>query len=204
MSRSQKTILTALVLTTVSVFVAVGWLSFGETLRASVPIGRVAAPADDPDGGSITIWAIGDSLMVGSSDLLESTVPGIVIDAEVGRPMSDGIEVLEEKLATGIPDVLIVALGTNNGVTPSQIAQLMQLADDVDEVIFVNVSVPRPWETATNTAILRAASGYSNVTFVNWKARSGSNEGVFRSDGYHLTQTGNSMWVDAIVAEIMD
>lgn len=204
MSRSQKILLTALALATVGVFAAVGWLSYSGNLEVTASFRGILAATDESDDVTNTVWAIGDSLMVGASELLESSVPGVVINAEVGRPMAEGIDVLEEMLTLGDPDVLIVALGTNNGVTPDQIGQLMQLAEDVDEVIFVNVAVPRSWETATNTAILRAASGYTNLTLVNWKALSGSDDGVFRSDGYHLTQSGSIIWVDSIVAEIAD
>ncbi len=80
----------------------------------------------------------------------------------------------------------------------------MFLTSDIDEVVFVNVVVPRPWEFATNTVFLDAVSAYASVRLVDWNAGSGTASGLFRSDGYHLTTKGIDAWVGMIMAEVMD
>jgi len=166
--------------------------------------GPVSTTRDDTSNGSTAtplIWAIGDSLMVGAMEQLTAAWSKIVIDAEVGRSVEGGIDVLEHRLATGSPDVLVFALGTNNGATAEQIARVMRLASDIDKVVFVNVAVPRPWEAASNIAILEATGTYANATSVDWKTGSATGNGLFRADGYHLTADGVSLWVDMIMAE---
>jgi len=147
----------------------------------------------------ISILAIGDSLMVGADSRLSDSRVGIVIDADKGRTFSKGVEVLETHLSTDTPDVVVFALGTNNGATPDQIAEVMSLARDVDEVVFVNVVVPRTWQTGTNLAILEAAALYENASFVDWHAASQDDRTLFRSDGYHLSSSGVERWVALII-----
>jgi lysophospholipase L1-like esterase len=137
--------------------------------------------------------------MVGAKDRLADAHPGIILDAESGRKFSNGIDVLEEHLATNNPDVVVFALGTNNGATPEQIAAVMDMASDVEELIFVNVVVPRTWQEGTNVAILEAAAKFDNVSFVDWHAASFGASDLFRSDGYHLSQSGIERWVALII-----
>ena len=143
--------------------------------------------------------AVGDSLMVGAESQLADSQPGIVIDAKEGRSFSTGIEVLETHLATSTPDVVVFALGTNNGATSDQIAAVMDLATDVNEVIFVNVVVPRTWQTGTNLAMLEAAASYTNASIADWYAESNEAGELFRSDGYHLSSSGVERWVALII-----
>lgn len=150
------------------------------------------------------VWAIGDSLMVGAADRLTDAWPMILIDAQEGRSFESGIGVLEHRLETGSPDVLVFALGTNNGATSEQVARVMRLTSDIDEVVFVNIAVPRPWESATNAVFLDAASAYASATMVDWNAGSKTAAGLFRSDGYHLTANGIDAWVEMIMTEVTD
>ena len=196
MSGFQKSSLAILAFATAGVFLFVGWLALGDGFTNN---------ADDAGGtsarGDVTIWAVGDSLMVAATDTLKVESPGIIIDAEVGRRMDQGIDVLTAMLETGSPDVLIVALGTNNGVGSDQIDEVMKLAADVDRVVFVNVSVPRSWENDTNAAIGSTPGDYPRATLVDWKSASGIDASLFRSDGFHLTQKGAELWVALMMSE---
>jgi len=159
----------------------------------------VPSPAPPPYSEDTTVFAIGDSIMVAASDHLADIVEGIAIDAEVGRPFRDGLPALERYLASNpTPDVLVVALGTNAGASSSQIDEVMSSADGIERVIFVNVSVPRDWESSTNQAIADAASRYDNAEVVDWYTASNSNDALFRDDGYHPNATGSELWANLI------
>ncbi len=80
----------------------------------------------------------------------------------------------------------------------------MQPAGDIEEVIFVNVSVPRAWESSTNEVFAEAVATYPSASLVDWKAESQIGDDLFRSDGYHLSADGIVIWVDLIVAEVLD
>jgi len=171
----------------------------GSASRSSEEASNEFADESAERVGSFSVLAIGDSLMVGARDQLADAHPGIVLDAETGRKFSTGISVLEEQLAANNPDVLVFALGTNNGATPEQIETVMDLASNVGDVIFVNVAVPRAWQDGTNAAILEAAAKYDNVSFVDWHAASFEASELFRSDGYHLSASGVERWVALII-----
>ncbi len=159
--------------------------------------------ASNPYNESAVVVAIGDSIMVAASEHLSGLVDGIVIDAEVGRPFSDGIDALERQLAQGTrPDILVVALGTNAGTSSGQVDELMELTDGIDEIIFVNVRVPRDWEASTNDALADAVARYDNVRIVDWHGASDGSDHLFRSDGYHPNETGSELWANLIVVEI--
>ncbi len=208
---AKRTLLLVTLLVAV-VAAANAWLFFGGGQLGTVlgvpptsPPGASSGrdTSDDVDSSLGTVWAIGDSLMVGATDLLKEQAPGIVIDAQQGRNFERGIAVLTSGLESVEPDTIVLALGTNNGVSPEQINRAMDLAAGVDRVIFVNVVVPRQWETETNEVILGAVTEYPAATFVNWYAEAAGKQSLFRSDGFHLSSAGNTLWVDLIVAEIL-
>lgn len=156
-----------------------------------------------PFNESTTVVAIGDSIMVGASEHLTSRVNGIVIDAEVGRPFADGIAALErQNVPTDPPDILVVALGTNAGTNAARIDELISAASDVNEIILVNVRVPRGWESSTNTALADAAARHDHVRIVDWYGESANGDHLFRADGYHPNETGSERWANLIVIEI--
>lgn len=201
MSRFQKFFLAFLSVLTAGVFLFVGWLAFGDEVSSRLASVSSDSAVREAVTRDTTIWAVGDSLMVAATNELESAWDGIIVDAETGRRMDQGLDVLTAMFNGGSPDVLVVALGTNNGVTVDQVDAVMDLAAGVDKVVFVNVSVPRPWEDSTNAALATAVDTYSNATLVDWKSESRLDSGLFRSDGFHLSQKGTQLWVALILAE---
>jgi lysophospholipase L1-like esterase len=213
MSSLQKIIITILTIAIAGVFGFIAWVAIGFDVPQGLSITAFSlssgASSDAPDevtedvfADDVTIWAVGDSLMVGSTGLLGARASDITVDAEVGRRIDEGIDVIDDMLKEGTPDVLVVALGTNNGMGDEHVAEIMDLADGVEEVIFVNVSVPRGWETSTNETLQRAIDAYPSASLVDWKSVSASIDGVFRSDGYHLSSEGTDIWVNLILNEV--
>lgn len=150
-----------------------------------------------------SVWVIGDSITVGAADTLAESHPNATVNAEVGRKFSTGIRELTTMLEQSTaPDVLVFALGTNNGATQEQVDEVISIASDVDRIIFVNVSVPRGWETTTNLALDQARASHANVTVVDWH-EIGSNDGsLLRSDGYHPNADGSALWAFMITNAI--
>ena len=129
--------------------------------------------------------------MVGASEHLTDLVDGIVIDAEVGRPFADGIAALErQNVAIDPPDILVVALGTNAGTNAARVDQLVSAAGDVNEIILVNVRVPRGWESATNAALADAAARHDHVRIVDWYGESADGDHLFAPTGTTRTRQG--------------
>jgi hypothetical protein len=146
---------------------------------------------------------IGDSVMLdAATDLQASFAPGTVIDASVGRQVETGIERLEEYRAAGrlqAVGVLIIGLGTNGPMSPTQCQQILALAAGIPRVIMVNVRMPRPWEPVTNNTLTSCTAGAPHVSLVDWYTASAA-PGVLGPDGIHATTAGAERYTALITA----
>jgi hypothetical protein len=138
-----------------------------EAAPAGAAAGVNARAAADVSGQDIT--AVGDSVMLASSMSLQQAFPGIYVDAAVSRHAFVGLDILKQLAASGrLRPVVIVALGTNGGVTSDQVRQLMSIVGSKRKVILVNTFVPLSYEQSTNSALAAAAHTYPNVVLANW------------------------------------
>jgi peptidoglycan/LPS O-acetylase OafA/YrhL len=180
---------------------------------SSSPVGLGRQGADpDPEEPAVTasgpmrVTALGDSVMSGARPQLRSRFGRIRIDAVVGRQVKDGIDRLENFRATKrLGDVVIVHLGNNGRFTSAQFERMMRVLSDVPHVVFVNVKVPRRWESAVNRVLTAGVRHHPEVVLVNWRhlwrACSGR---VFVGDGTHLTAPGARCYARAIADAVRD
>jgi hypothetical protein len=146
------------------------------------------------------IFGVGDSVMLGASSELEQAIPGIEIDAVVGRQASAGIDVLRARAAHGqIPDVLIFGLGTNGPLTRGLIDDAMGVLPGVQRVVLVNNSMPRSWETPNNALLADAVQRYPNAVLADWHALTVAMPGLLTDDDIHLRARGAEAYA-ALVA----
>ena len=127
-------------------------ISARSTLSPTEPAATMAAasrPCRPPPKLSLrlSVLAIGDSVMLGAIPQLQAALPGIEIDAKLGRQVSNAIAVLSARKAAGtLPPVVVVDMGSNGTFSAKQFDQMMALLVDEKRVVFVNVKVPRTWE----------------------------------------------------------
>ena len=138
-----------------------------------------AAPAANP--GSTLV--VGDSLGVGTAPYLEKQLGNVTADVKVGRPSSNGIQVLKNALGSGQKfGNVVLDLGTNDG-GPQQLRQSIREAKRLAGG--ANIYIPTvngPGAAAKNKVIKEEAGG--NVSVIDW-----GNQGV-GSDGIHATSRG--------------
>lgn len=165
------------------------------------PVPEVAAVvADVPDSaidsgekiaGGENIYAIGDSVLLGSSAYLEKKIPGIRIDAAVGRQASSGLKVVQEWISKPHKaSTVIVHLGTNGYINEGQFKELLRTLADVQHVIVINVHADRRWTAPNNEIIERMTHAFPNVALIDWHAVSAERGEYFVKDGIHLTHKG--------------
>ncbi len=161
-----------------------------------------APPASAPPAGPVT--AVGDSIMLDIQPYLEADLPGVSVDGQVGRQFEAGIAVVRADRADGtLGRVLVVELGTNGTVTPADVDAMMQAAAGVARVVFVNVDVPRPWETADNAVLADAVVRYPGVAVLaDWYAESSGHPEWFTPDQVHLQPLGCAALADLIAQEV--
>ncbi|MGG1289157.1 SGNH/GDSL hydrolase family protein, partial [Bacillus wiedmannii] len=150
---------------------------------------------------SLTVTAIGDSVMIDITPYLKNTFSDIRIDAQIGRQLSKAIPVVEQlKYQGNLGNYVIIGLGTNGAFTTEQLVSLIKVIGNERKIIFINTRVPRPWESIVNERLKVTASEYPNVTLVDWYAASAGKKDYFAPDGVHLTNVGAEAYA-ALVAK---
>jgi hypothetical protein len=136
-------------------------------------------------GGGNTL-VVGDSLGVGTTPYLQKDLGGhVTADVKVGRPSSNAVKVLQQKLAGGNYSRIVFDAGTNDGSAAQlrqSIAQVKKAAGGAEVYI---PTVNGPGANAKNQIIRQMAGG--NVHVVDWASKSG---GLVGSDGIHASGKG--------------
>jgi peptidoglycan/LPS O-acetylase OafA/YrhL/LysM repeat protein len=147
------------------------------------------------------ITAIGDSVMLGAVQQLASALGAIDIDAQISRQASAIVGLLQARKASGrLGEVVIVHVGNNGILSAPQIDEMMQLLADVRRVVFVNVRIPRRWESLSNAALAEKVPLYPNAVLVDWYSASINRPELFWSDGIHLRPEGAQVYAALIAA----
>jgi hypothetical protein len=172
------------------------------TSTTTTTTATTAAPtsttAPIPVAGPVS--AVGDSIMLDIQPYLAVDVPGAHIDGLVSRQFETGIGVVQTDRADGtLGRVLVVELGTNGTVTPSDFDAMMQAAAGVARVVFVNVNVPRSWEASDNAVLAAGVARYPGVAVLaDWNTLSSGHPEWFTPDQVHLEPAGAQALADLV------
>ncbi len=149
------------------------------------------------------VFALGDSVLLGAVPELRRAIPGIEIDAVVGRSFAAGIGILQQMDASGsLPGTVVVALGDNGWLTTDQVDEAMHALAGVEHVAFVNLKEPRSWEAHDNQVLAAAASRYPNLIVIDWHAASEDHPAYFWDDGIHLRPAGAQAYASLIASSL--
>ncbi len=155
------------------------------------------------NGDSITI--ISDSLLLDAKPFLEEILPGIVIDAKLGRQMYDAPEVISELQKKGkLGKTVIIGLGSNGAFTEKQLKKTLDALTDADDIILLNTRVPKPWETVVNETLSKVDESYPEVKLIDWYGISKGHGEYFYKDGVHLNYTGIEAYCKMLVGVLTD
>ena len=148
--------------------------------------GSAAEPR--PSGGLV----IGDSVSLGAESCLSGR--GYRVDSEVGRQFSTGLDLLRVHAADGLPRTLVIHLGTNGPFDSSGFASAMQLADDVERVVWVTIALPPAsrysFVDSLNDMIRSQAAGYDNVRVADFASAAARHPEWLAGDGIHIAGAG--------------
>ena len=129
--------------------------------------------------------------MLDYQDPLETSIPGVNVNAAVSRQWSDGEFILETLKEEGqLGGDVIVGLGTNGPITDTDFDNMMSILAGASRVVFVNVHVDRPWQDANNVVLATGVARYPNVVVADWASLAAQNPQWFGSDGTHLAIDG--------------
>jgi lysophospholipase L1-like esterase len=158
-------------------------------------------PGKPPEVPGDQVTAVGDSIMVASAAALAGAMPGIYIDAQVGRQMQSGVAVVQSLAAAGtLRHIVIVGLGTNGDVTAAQLRQLQQAIGPNRDLVLVNTFGPMPWEREVNDALDAAARQGGHVELANWNQTISTHPSLLWPDGIHPQPTGAKLYARVVLA----
>ncbi len=152
----------------------------------------------DISGDDITI--IGDSLMITVAPVLQNRLPGIVIDAQLGRQMYQAPDLISKLQKEGkLEKIVIIELGTNGSFTEKQLINTLDSLQRAEKILLVNTRVPKPWESVVNETLTKVAESYPNTKLIDWHLISSGHEDYFYPDGVHLTQSGMKAYEETLI-----
>jgi hypothetical protein len=148
------------------------------------------------------ILAVGDSVMLGASSALESTLgPELHVDAVVSRQPEQTIARLFAYRAAGtLPPRVIVHIGDNGPVYYADLVRLRAALAGVPLVVIVNVRVATTWQGEVNSELPQVVAGWHEATIADWHDASAGGGAV--ADGTHTTVAGAQLFA-ALIARAL-
>ena len=143
------------------------------------------------------LWVTGDSVILGIRFELETRSHISLINARVGRQVSELIDVMDHDKLNMSGSTVVFNLGNNNKLTEAQVAAVFEEVRNQPKIIVVNTAVPRGWRDENNLLIAQYAQRFGAV-LIDWNAISTGHPEYFAPDGVHLVPAGVQAYVDAI------
>ena len=162
-------------------------------------VGFVQASDKTRRGSGSGVLIIGDSITVGAQEALERKLPGVVVDAAVGRQFTEGVGILE-----GITESyksVVLALGTNGEYSQADVDAALQAAGGA-EVYLMTVAGAKVSSASVVNKVVKANS--SKVGVVDWAAEVKRTEGLIGADGVHPTDTGYVAFATVVARSVKD
>ena len=170
---------------------------------ATVPV--AGSPPQDwsmPGGDQIDVF--GDSLIATTRGAIDYYFPGVRQDAKSNRRWSDGLAAVTAK-ATDTRRAVVLAFGTNAGVTEQTVVETLDVLGPNRMVVLVNLYNPKStWIDESNATLARVASTRPNVIVADWNAAIRANLGLLQSDKVHPGIAGAHLFAKTVRAAMAE
>lgn len=160
-------------------------------LDKAVEPGSAGGSSDSKGSGGVLL--VGDSLSVGAEAQIKKAVPGIEIDAKVGRQFAEGVKILQGKKSTA--KTVIMALGTNGPFSQSDVNAALEAAGDA-KVVLTTVAGPKVSSASAVNRLVEANS--SKVSVADWAGRVSQHPDYVGGDGIHLSESGKAAFAQML------
>ncbi len=172
----------------------------GDSVSAAAG-GSEAHPQNDAPVSAVAgtqISAIGDSVMLASSEALRESLPGIDIHAEVSNQLADADDEIEALASEGrLRDVIVIGLGIN-GAGDEQAARDAITAAKGRHVVFVDVHGPRAYVPFINNA-LRTVANSDGAAVAAWDEAISQQPDLLARDGIHPGDAGARLYARVVI-----
>ncbi len=155
------------------------------------------------DAGKKTlVFGVGDSVMVGAAVELLRQIPGLTLDAKVGRQISDATKVLNNADERELSGIVLIHIGNNGPLTIRQVEKLVASVKNSQHIVFINLKIPRNYESLNNHLLASVAQKYDKVSLIDWRSKSLAGRNVFAGDGIHVTPAGAKIYADTVISAL--
>ena len=176
------------------------------------PVSSAAAAPPVPPPVDPRLLIIGDSVILGAKGWIAGLLGprGWHVNQTSHESMHtwEAPRIVDANLQRGgIGDVVVVQLGTNDGISASELTSYMETTmqhlTTVDRVYWINMRQFRSWVPAANAVIATAAVKWPTLRVIDWDARSTPDPSLVYADGYHLNGRGQAVMAQ-LIAETLD
>ncbi|WP_049897647.1 acyltransferase family protein [Nesterenkonia massiliensis] len=160
-----------------------------------------APEAADPPARSAQMVAVGDSVMLASSEAMSRRFD-VVIDAAESRQLIHTPELVAQAVAQ-VPAASTVILGVGiNGVGGE--SDLRRAITNAGErtVVLVNIYGPMSFTASHNAMLQRVAADYGHVVVADWHGWISGSTQHLQADQVHPIGPGGDIYADAIAAAL--
>ena len=149
---------------------------------------------------NLTLVGIGDSIMLGAIDELQSKFPNGYFDAAVSRTAYVANGIIRDLSYSGLlGDPVVINLGAN-GDCDNATKDLIMSNLGNRKVFWLNVT--NDYSVGVNANLNSYASRFNNLYVIDWNSISSGHPEYFIADGIHLTYEGKKAYVKAIYDSI--
>lgn len=153
---------------------------------------------------SISVTAIGDSVMLSAATALKQQIPQIVVDAKVGRQVYEATATVNKLKQKGqLGRVVVLGLGSNGDFSGTQLNDLLKAIGNDRHIYLVNTRVPRNWQDNVNRKIAIAVKHHKNVKLIDWYSVTDGQDDLFYDDHIHPDKEGGEYYTALISREIV-
>ena len=149
---------------------------------------------------NLTLVGIGDSIMLGAIDELQSKFPNGYFDAAVSRTAYVANGIIRDLSYSGLlGDPVVINLGAN-GDCDNATKDLIMSNLGNRKVFWLNVT--NDYSVGVNANLNSYASRFNNLYVIDWNSISSGHPEYFVADCIHLTYEGKKAYVKAIYDSI--
>ena len=149
---------------------------------------------------NLRITFVGDSVLLGASDVLDDYFSKCYIDADIGRTAYALNPILQRLEKRGILGKVVVINCGANGDCPDDIKDEIMYTLRDKEVFWVTTTN----DMSANDSIKIYAENHENLHIIDWASVSYGHSEYFAGDGIHLEYAGKEAYSQAVLDGICD
>ena len=161
-------------------------------------------PPPPLEHGTGALYAVGDSVLLGTEPYLRSTLVGwdLRLDARVSRGVPEGLDLVRMN-ADRVGDVLVLVLGHNygSGNVEGWLRAELDRLDHVQRIVVVTVAEWSPAQVRVNDVVRELPEDYDNVVVADWAAVLAANPQFLR-DHVHPSRSGATALANLITVMV--